>query len=158
MSLRFRACCESRYDWSGAGVPEALTAEAEAAQREREKEKKRRAKQRKAEAHAQQPAPAPSAAASTLASGEGKPPSEAATDLHANSKKANGQSSSVPSAVPKGKKEEPKCASCGQVLNKRTSVDVFDKKACGPDCAVKLRRRIQAEAAEARLKGGSGST
>jgi ribosomal protein L37AE/L43A len=146
---RFRAFCESRYDWSGAGVPDALTAEAEAAQREREKEKKRRAKQRKAEAAQQQPAP--SVAMSTPAVITARVSSDEVATVRVSGKKTDAPSATVS----KGKKEEPMCASCGQVLNKRTSVDVFDKKACGSECAVKLRRRIQAEAAEARLKGGS---
>jgi hypothetical protein len=126
---RFRAFSEDRYDWPKAGVPDALTAEMEKAQREKEKEKKKRMKAKKAEQEQ----------LGRMAQIEQK----ASTAL---------ASSASAGVVLKPKKEESVCEICKSPLTKKNSVDVFDKKVCSPECALKMRRKVQAEAAEARLK------
>jgi hypothetical protein len=125
---RFRATAEDKWNWSEAGVPEALTEEMEKIQKEKEKEKKKRAKARKAEQKRQEDREAEEARA------RGEEP------------KAKATAEAVPRAAAAAD-----CASCNVSLFRKPVVMVGDSTCCGAECAAKYKRRLAADAAMARF-------
>lgn len=125
---RFRATAERQWNWSDAGVPDALTPEMETAQKEKEKEKKKRAKAKKAEQKEQESVEAARAA-----------------EVVATIK------SDVPGAKPRAAAAG-NCAQCNTSLFRKAVVNVGDASCCSTDCAAKFKRQLAADAAMARFK------
>lgn len=120
----YRAVAEDAYDWDGqSGVPSALTDDMIRQAKEKERDKKKRSKQKKKE---------DKAAKEDVARRE----EEAKAAAEALLRESAGE-----------------CALCRKSLYKSVdSYDVFDKKCCSSACAVLMRRKLMAEAAEKRLK------
>ena len=147
MYCRYRAEAEERWNWTLAGVPDALTPEMEKAQREKEKEKKKRAKSKKVEHKAAEEGKASSAGDAPVSFAGVKK-----NNLSAPSQESRVQDKRSVAPAEKIGADRFTCANCGNSLFGKTSFDVFDRRCCDADCAAKYKRKVLSAAAESRLK------
>lgn len=132
---RYRATAELKWNWTDAGVPEALTTEMERIQKEKEKEKKKRAKLKKAEQKEKQDG----------------------MELE--------QLEEVDYMTVAKTTEPPKarafaagdCACCSKSLFRVTPTSINGQDCCSQECAAKLKRKLAADAALARFKNSSSA-
>lgn len=123
---------ESKWNWSKAGVPEPLTDEKIAQQKQKEKEKKKRAQQRKKELK--------------IKADQEEKDRQLAVQLQ--------EELRIKEQQDLERREKDKAGNCEFCLKSLYKTDFFDalgKRCCSTDCVAKLRRKLVADAALARL-------
>jgi hypothetical protein len=123
---------EARWNWSKAGVPEPLTDERIAQQKQKEKEKKKRAQQRKKDQKARVE--------------QEEKDRQLAQKLQEELRLKEQQDFEA-----KQKNKAGACEFCNKSLYKTDFFEALGKKCCSTDCVAKLRRKLVADAAIARL-------